>query len=278
MHRLTAVLSAMISAGCLGGVLSPVSAAVQWAPASSAIIHPGVQLFTNGAQCTANFIFTNGAHVYVGQAAHCSGTGLNGVTDGCSSPSLALGTPVGIPGARRPGRIVYSSWLTMQAVHETDPDACQYNDLALVELDPADVGSVNPSIPVWGGPVGISTGGTSPSDPIYGYGHSELAMGLSLLGSKQGVSLGDSGRGWSHRVLTASPGIPGDSGSAYLDSQGRALGILSTLDLAPVPGSNGVGDLSRELAYLHAHTPLGSVQLAFGTKPFTANRLGVASA
>lgn len=79
-------------------------------------------------------------------------------------------------------------------------------------------------------------------------------------------------------MLTASPGIPGDSGSAYLDSQGRALGILSTLDLAPVPGSNGVGDLSRELAYLHAHTPPGSVQLAFGTKPFTANRLGVASA
>lgn len=79
MHRLTAVLSAMISAGCLGGVFSPVSAAVQWAPASSAIIHPGVQLFTNGAQCTANFIFTNSAHVYVGQAAHCSGAGLNWV-------------------------------------------------------------------------------------------------------------------------------------------------------------------------------------------------------
>jgi hypothetical protein len=275
LHRLTAVLSALVSAGCLGGVPSPVSAALQWAPASSATIHPGVQLFTNGAQCTANFIFTNGAHVYVGQAAHCSGTGLNSVGDGCTSPSLPLGTAVGIPGARRPGRIAYSSWLTMQSVHEADSNTCQYNDLALVELDPADVGSVNPSIPIWGGPVGISTGGTSESDPVYGYGHSELAMGLSLLGSKQGVSLGDSGNGWSHRVLTASPGIPGDSGSAYLDSQGRALGILSTLDLVPVPGSNGVGDLSRELAYLHIHTSLGSVQLAFGTMPFTANRRGV---
>jgi hypothetical protein len=278
VHRLWVVPPVMISAACLGALSSPVSATVQWAPASSAIIHPGVQLFTNGAQCTANFIFTNGAHVYVGQAAHCSGTGVSGVSDGCTSPSLPLGTPVGIPGARRPGRIVYSSWLTMHAVHETDSNTCQYNDLALVELDPADVGSVNPSIPIWGGPVGISTGGTSPSDPVYGYGHSELAMGLSLLGSKQGVSLGDSGTGWSHHVLTASPGIPGDSGSAYLDSHGRALGILSTLDLVPVPGSNGVGDLSRELAYLHTHTPLGSVQLAIGTKPFTANRQGVAGA
>jgi hypothetical protein len=237
-----------------------------------------VQLFTNGAQCTANFIFTNGAHVYVGQAAHCSGMGLNSVTDGCTSPSLPLGTPVQIPGARHPGKIVYSSWLTMQALHETESNTCQYNDLALVELDPVDLGSVNPSIPIWGGPVGISTGGTSVSDPIYGYGHSELAMGLSVLGSKQGVSLGDGGNGWSHRVLTASPGIPGDSGSAYLDSQGRALGILSTLDLVPVPGSNGVGDLSRELAYLRSHTPFESVQLAFGTKPFTANHMGVVSA
>jgi hypothetical protein len=230
-----------------------------------------VQLVTNGAQCTANFIFTNDAHVYVGQAAHCSGLGAQSATDGCMSPSLPLGTPVEIPGATRPGKIVYSSWLTMQGMKETDPNSCQYNDLALVELDPADVGSVNPSVPNWGGPVGISTGGLSVGDTIYGYGHSELARGLSMPASKQGISLGDKGNGWSHGVLTASPGIPGDSGSAYLDSQGRALGVLSTLDLAPVPGSNGVGDLTRELAYLHSHSQVGNVQLALGTEPFRAN-------
>jgi hypothetical protein len=261
----------MVSAGSLaGGTSSSVSAAPTWAPAAAATVHPGVQLYTNGAQCTANFIFTNRAHVYVGQAAHCSSTDATGTTDGCTASSLPLGTPVDIRGAKHPGKIVYSSWLTMKGLHETDSSACRYNDLALVELDPADLGSVNPSIPTWGGPVGISAAGTSTGEQIYGYGHSELAMGLAPLASKQGVSLGDCGNGWSHRVLTRSPGIPGDSGSAYLDSQGRALGVLSTVDLVPVPGTNGVGDLSRELAYLHSHTDLGGVQPAFGTEAFTA--------
>ena len=48
--------------------------------------------------------------------------------------------------------MVYNSWLTMQAKGETDPDTCQYNDLALVKLDPADVANVNPSIPDFGRP------------------------------------------------------------------------------------------------------------------------------
>jgi hypothetical protein len=188
--------------------------------------------------------------------------------DGCTSHSLALETPVRIQGATRAGRIVYSSWLTMQAVREVDPAACQYNDLELVELDPSDLGSVNPSVPIWGGPVGIATTGTLVGEPIYGYGNSQLNISRPDLWSKQGISLGDNGGGWSHAVLTAAPGIPGDSGSAYLDALGRALGVLSTLDLAPVPGSNGVGDLSRELAYIHAHTTIGGLQLALGTEPF----------
>jgi hypothetical protein len=273
VHRLRLLLLVIAAAVLGGGAASPVSAASTWASARSAAIHPGAQLFTKGAQCTANFIFTNGAHVYIGQAAHCSSTDANTATDGCSAQSLPLGTLVEIPGARRPGKIVYSSWLTMRDGHETDPAACQYNDLGLVEVDPADLGSVNPSVPVWGGPVGIATGGTAAGDPVYGYGHSDLTKRLALLNEKQGISLGDSGNGWSHGVMTVSPGVPGDSGSAYLDSQGRALGILSTLDLAPMGATNGIGDLSHELAYLHTHTPLTGVQLALGTERFTSNHL-----
>jgi hypothetical protein len=268
VHRLILSLAIMAWAVPLGALSGPASAAPQWAPASSALIHPGVQLFTNGAQCTANFIFTNGAHVYVGQAAHCSAAADSTIDDGCTAGSLPLGTPVEIQGATHPGRIAYSSWLTMQGVRETDPAACQYNDVELVEVDPSDAGSVNPSIPIWGGPVGIATAGTLVGEPIYGYGHSQLTTLRRDLGSKKGISLGDNGGGWSHAVLTAAPGIPGDSGSAYLDSEGRALGVLSTLDLVPVPGSNGIGDLSRELGYMHAHTAFGDLQLALGTEPF----------
>ena len=88
------------------------SAASAWAPASPATIHPGVQVFTNGAQCTANFVFQDSGNVYLGQAAHCSGTGSSTDTDGCYSGSLPLGTPVDVTGAAHPGTLVYNSWLT----------------------------------------------------------------------------------------------------------------------------------------------------------------------
>ena len=71
------------------------SAAPTWAPAATAPIHPGVQTITAGGQCTANFVFFDASNtVYIGQAAHCSGTGGNTATNGCTSGSLPLGTPV----------------------------------------------------------------------------------------------------------------------------------------------------------------------------------------
>jgi len=252
---------------------APAVGASAWAPAATAAIHPGVQTFTNGAQCTANFVFSDSSNVYIGQAAHCAGTGGNTATNGCTSASLPLGTPVTVTGASKPGTLVYSSWLTMQAQGETDANTCQYNDLALVQLDPSDVANVNPTIPHWGGPDGIATSGTTVGELVYSYGNSELRGGVTRLSPKTGVSLGDSGNGWSHDVLTVTPGIPGDSGSAFLDAHGNALGILSTLQLAPLAGSNGVGDLNLELQYLHTHTSFTAVQLALGTQPFNGNQL-----
>ena len=41
--------------------LSLPAAAGAWAPAATATIHPGVQTFTAGGQCTANFIYTDSA-------------------------------------------------------------------------------------------------------------------------------------------------------------------------------------------------------------------------
>ncbi|MFP5317143.1 MAG: hypothetical protein ACLGI2_02485 [Acidimicrobiia bacterium] len=50
------------------------------------------------------------------------------------------------------------------------------------------------------------------------------------------------------------------------------MGVLSTVQLAPLVGANGVGNLARELAYLNA-TVADPVRLAAGTQPFTPNRL-----
>jgi hypothetical protein len=248
----------------------PPSIALAWAPAGSATVHPGVQVFTEGAQCTSNFVFEEGSEVFLGQAAHCSGTGGQTETDGCSSGSLPLGTPVQVTGASKPGTLVYNSWLAMQADGENDGDTCAYNDLALIRIDPADVGKVNPSVPGFGGPTGVGAAGGAGAT-VYSYGNSELRGGVSKLSPKQGVVVQEEGNGWSHDVLTLSPGIPGDSGSGFLNSSGAAFGILSTLQLAPLAGSNGVGDLGKEIAYMQVHSSFTATQLVPGTQPFKAS-------
>jgi hypothetical protein len=263
-----AVTCATVAVPLVAADAPSASAAPTWAPAATAPIHPGVQTFTAGAQCTANFVFSDASNtVYIGQAAHCSGTGGNTATNGCTSGSLPIGTQVQVTGASQPGVMVYNSWLTMQGLGEADANTCQFNDLALIRLDPADFGKVNPSIPFWGGPNGIDGNSTVQGENVYSYGNSELRGGVSQLSPKQGVSLGDDGGGWSHNAYTASPGIPGDSGSAFLNSTGAALGVLSTVQIAPVAGSNGVGDVNREISYMNAHSSLGA-QLALGTQPF----------
>ena len=250
-----------------------------YAPADTARIHPGVQMYTEGAQCTANFVYTDGSGAtYVGYAAHCAGTGEATDTNGCDAASLPLGTRVSfVEGGSLAGEgttvgegtLAYSSWLTMQQRGETDEDACAYNDLALVRVDAADVGKVNPSVPFWGGPVAVNTTGTAAGDTVYSYGNSSLRGGVEVLSPKQGTSLGTEGGGWSHPVYTVTPGVPGDSGSAFLDAEGNALGTLSTLALAPLAGSNGVGDLSHELTYAQEHGPLSGLRLVPGTEPFS---------
>jgi hypothetical protein len=230
-------------------------------------VHPGVMTHTNGAQCTANFIFRDASATYIGQAAHCSGTGASTETDGCTAQSLPIGTPVTVDGASKPGTMVYNSWLTMQANGEKDPDTCAYNDIALVELDPADAANVDPSVPFWGGPQGVAPSAPAAGSAVYSYGNSELRGGLAPLSPKRGAIVQNQGGGWSHAVYTVTPGIPGDSGSAFLDSQGRALGVLSTLALAPLPASNNVSDLGKMLDYMHTHGG-PSASLVNGTTPF----------
>ena len=269
----TAVLALVLALGVgTGGAAGAATPA--WASAASAAIHPGVMTETAGAQCTANFIFRSGSDVFIGQAAHCSGTGEATETNGCSAQSLPLGTPVTVDGATRPGTLVYNSWLTMQALGETDADACAYNDLGLIRLDPADVGRVNPSIPTYGGPKGIA-GPTKAGDTVSSYGNSSLRQGIAVLSPKTGVSLGDQGNGWSHQVYTATPGIPGDSGSAFLDSKGQALGVLSTLALAPLPLSNNVSDLAHMLAYARSHSGFSDLSVVEGTEAFHPSLVGL---
>jgi Trypsin-like peptidase domain len=250
------------------------SSASAWAPAASAPIHPGVQTVTSGGQCTSNFVFQDGSSTYLGQAAHCSSTGGQTSTDGCETGSQPIGTPVEIEGASRPGTLVYNSWLTMQARGESDPDTCAFNDLALVRIDPADVANVNPSVPGFGGPIDLGPSSAMLGDTVYSYGNSSLRFGIGPLKPKQGTVVQSEGDGWSRTVLTVTPGIPGDSGSGFMSGSGEAIGVLSTLQIAPLAGTNGVGDLRHEIDYMHANSSFGAANLVNGTEPFRPDLVG----
>jgi len=257
------------------------TAAPTWAPAATAAIHPGTMMYTAGAQCTANFVYTDAAgNVYVGYAAHCAGQGAATDTNGCNVASVPLGTPVtfsndgnlasdGTPVGH--GTLAYSSWITEHKLGTSDANTCAYNDLALVKVDAADVGKVNPSVPFWGGPTGIDTDGTKAGDRVYTYGNSSLRGGAAPLSPHTGASLGDDAAdgGWSHPLYTVTPGIPGDSGSGFMSADGKAVGVLSTLGLAPLPASNNIGDLSKELAFAQANSGISGLQLVLGTEAFS---------
>src|SRR5438309_12113813 len=85
----------------VAGLVGPAGAGA-WAPEGSASIHPGAMTFTGGSsflngagQCTSNFVYTDSSgNVYLGQAAHCSPTGSDTSTDGCSTGSLPPASPI----------------------------------------------------------------------------------------------------------------------------------------------------------------------------------------
>ncbi len=131
--------------------------------------------------------------------------------------------------------------------------------------------AANPTVPFFGGPTGLRTTGTATGDRVYSYQNSSLRFGVEVLKPKEGISLGTSLGGWRHNVYTATPGIPGDSGSGFIDTQGRAFGVLSVLEGLPRPASNGVPDLSRGLAYAQQKEGVTATLVNGGA--FTGGRL-----
>ena len=201
--------AALVTALAIGVAALTPAAASAWAPADEATIHPGIQTVTEGSgQCTANFIFTRGTDTYIGQAAHCAGTGAATDTNGCDAESLPLGTRVDLEGSDATGTLAYSSWLTMQGNGENDEETCDYNDFALVKIDAADVSKVNPSVPGYGGPTGVGSPGETGAD-VFSYGNSSLRLGVTQLSPKQGKLICPAARRLEPHRLHGDPGHPG---------------------------------------------------------------------
>jgi hypothetical protein len=291
VHRRRSVfraVAAMVAAAVLGLAWPTVAVAAPSGPApdtpavhqsaltgtaaaqAAGTITPGVLMLSpideNSANaCTAAFVFSGGGKTYLGYAAHCAGAGTAMGLSGCRERSLPMGTTVLIEdknGTRSNGRLAYSSWATMQQRGESDQSLCLLNDFALVQVDPGAVGSVDPTVPILGGPTALDSNGMTAGEPVFSY---QPNNGGTVVKEGDVVSEGTGGR--SHRVLTNPPGRPGDSGSGYLDGNGRAFGVLS-VQFLDGSGANGVTDLAMALSYANRYGGIGRVALVPGRKPF----------
>lgn len=227
-----------------------------WPSPGEASIRPGVQIRSSSGQCTSNFLFLDRgrSQVMLGVAAHCFSQNPDAGSNGCDPAKgpLEPGAEASITGASEPGTLVYSSWWTMQQTNESSGAACNANDFALVEIDPADHDSVNPAVLHFGGPTGLAAAeDVTTGDKVVWYGNSGLRPPVDEIHRNEGYVL--TADGWTAVVYSLSPGVQGDSGSGLMTADGDAIGILSTVRLAPEPGSNGIGLLAPMLDYANQH-------------------------
>lgn len=257
-----AMAVALAVAGCLlatdGADAATTTTQPIWASARSATIHPGVSVQVgNSPVCRAGFIFTDGTHAFIAIPASCAGTGPADNSK-CDVGQDPIGTPATIGGAKYKGKFVYSSLVTMVLRGQTHKvNRCSFNDLALVRIDPRDIKRTNPSVPVLGGPAGVSQ--DQPAAP------DQLSVYLTTASNAQ--ALDTSGGGWSHAMMVDGPVAGSDLGGPVLTDNGKGLGMVSGL-----PTSNGrtlVNDLYREVRYLRTVKKFEDVHLAKGTVKFS---------
>lgn len=244
-------------------------------------------------------------HTYVGMAAHCVGAANNSDSDlnGChaSVGSLPLGTtvyfyqgvsggssigPIGIGNGSNGTRIGvgvlrYSSWLAMKKARtNVNSGACNYNDLSLVEVKAPYLKQVNPTVPYFGGPTTIAG--------LPGVGAKAYTVGNSSLRGTERSTTGtvDDHSLWEDILSQQDPGVPGDSGSGYMNARGQAVGVLSTcitsVGIATLLGTtncpqNGIGSLAQEVAFARAHG-LPNLTLVPGRVAFSAAGTGQSTA
>lgn len=188
------------------------------AEACEGTIRPGARLHIEGQWlCTANWVFRDAqGALYLGTAGHCI-------------PHLGV-TRIELPGLGDIGDPVY-----------TTGDAGVGRDFALLRIDAALHGRVDPTLCRWGGPRGIAgpSDGPGRQQPVLHYGWGAGWGALPETRARAGLL---PGFGWStEHVVYAGATAPGDSGSPLMNPDGLAIGIHThTSGAANVPGA-GVG-------------------------------------
>jgi hypothetical protein len=248
--------SSAVSAGS-----SPTTSAgvIEWASAATAKIHPGVMVTIADVTCRAGYVLTDGRRVFLAMPASCTGVSGGEMSDGCSEAQVPNTLPAKIQGAKYDGKVAYSSFVQMQLSGATAPNKCVYNSIALVKLDRRDIKRTNPSLPIVGGPTGVSR--DAPAFP------DQLTVLLASPANAQATTT--SNNGWAHSMIVDGHVDRLAVGSPVLTENGKALGMVTFIPPQGGPGETKVGDFYKIMRSLRNHAGFENVHLAKGTAEYT---------
>jgi hypothetical protein len=174
-------------------------------------VRPGGELRTEIGQCTFNFLFvTPEGERYIGTAGHCIlGEGPIADRAGEKLWPKGQGPAAKDPEGKRIGEFAYAVL--------SDP-----KDFALIRID--DGVEASPEMCNYGGPNGINDD-ISGDPTVLRYFGNGIAIG-SALPARSAVAMGLPN---ADHVYAAGVALPGDSGSAVISEDGRAVGVLVTV-------------------------------------------------
>jgi hypothetical protein len=248
---------------CLAVEDETTTVAAGGAPELATGIRPGSQMFIEypdgtTAGCTANFVWQDGwGDRYIGAAGHCflpddTNASENATRDGeddgdgydVSQLSVAVCEDCTFGGAT--GLIVRGTTIELGDVayaRRTLPDGSAVgHDFGLVRIPSAADSAVDPSMPQFGGPTGVSDGAVAAGTPVNQYGAGVGNGEVFASQGSNGVSEGDLGspESWFAAVRAS----PGDSGSPLQSTtagtglEGElAAGILTHLTATGTAGT-----------------------------------------
>jgi hypothetical protein len=219
------------------------------ASASAQTIQPGSSIESEGAFCTLNWIFDGAGGPYAGTAAHC----VSGVGAVVNLASGSLGSDI-----ERIGTVVLRG----------DPDT-PGRDYAIVRIDPAVAGQLNPAL---AGHPNIPTGvsrGYAKGDLMQFSGHG-VATDATAPTQQQRVGVLNAIDGGHHDILGAV--TPGDSGGPVADiSDGNtAFGIVDTVGVGVNTGAltvAAVGEGGSNLDFVLQDAAAHGLSLTLRTVP-----------
>ena len=111
-------------------------------------------------------------------------------------------------------------------------------------------------------------------EDIYSYGTPRCASACSRHRRRRATAWAATPSAGPTRCTPSRRAPPVGSGSGFLDADGNAFGVLSTLSAAPFPASNNASDLASCLQYMRTHGGPAAA-LEPGTEPFTPSLLPV---